>query len=125
MINGIQDVFYFVKDMGRSVDFYRAVFNRDPSSRTDHWTVFDLDGVRFALHWTGGADVPVLDGGAHGSPAGATVTLRVADIDATVAHLNALGVRWLADVQHNPWGSLATFADPDGNILKLMQPAGG
>jgi predicted enzyme related to lactoylglutathione lyase len=50
------------------------------------------------------------------------VTLEVDDLSAEVERLQRAGVQFLGPPSHNPWGSLAVFQDPDGNILKLMQP---
>jgi catechol 2,3-dioxygenase-like lactoylglutathione lyase family enzyme len=58
---------------------------------------------------------------------------RVGDLDATVAHLTARGVRFhrydgmdqdAAGIWQSPGGDrVAWFADPDGNTLSLTEPA--
>jgi catechol 2,3-dioxygenase-like lactoylglutathione lyase family enzyme len=120
MVTGVQDAYYNVKDMERAVAFYRDVLGLTVSQADPHFTAFDVDGFRFALHWTGGADVPAVPADAHGAHAGATVTFRVADADAARQRLSAAWVR-ITGYSDNPWGKIVTFADPDGNIVKLME----
>ena len=50
-------------------------------------------------------------------------TLRVDDIRATVARLQAAVVKFLGPIDDASWGRTVPFEDPDGNVLKLMQPA--
>lgn len=121
-VQGVADVFYNVADMKRAVAFYRDVLGIRVMDESPYWTSLDLGGVRFGLHWAEGKKIPYVPRDEHGPHAGACLTLRVEDVRATVQHLEAKGVRVLGDVTDNPWGSLATFEDPDGNVLKLMQP---
>jgi predicted enzyme related to lactoylglutathione lyase len=69
-----------------------------------------------------GAKIPHVPRDAHGAHAGATLTLRVSDIRAAVAHLEASGAKVLGPISDDPWGSLVAFEDSEGNVLKLMQP---
>lgn len=123
MITGVQDVYYYVSDMARAVRFYRDVLKLTVAHQDKHWTSFDVGGVRVGLHWTGGAAVPKIPKRRDGALAGGTLTLRVADIQATVDALRAAGVKFLAEINAEDWGSIVAFEDPDGNVLKLMQPA--
>jgi predicted enzyme related to lactoylglutathione lyase len=124
MITGVRDVYYNVQDMNRAVGFYRDVLGVRVVDESPHWASLDIGGVRVGLHWTGGGPVPRIPRDEHGAHAGATVTLEVRDVDAVAAAMKARGVNVLGPVTHNPWGSLAVFEDPDGNVLKLMQPPG-
>ena len=50
------------------------------------------------------------------------LTFAVADIQATAAELRAKGVIFSRDPAQEVWGGwLATFLDPDGNYLQLIQ----
>ena len=50
------------------------------------------------------------------------VNFAVDDIHAVHARLLAAGVAFIRPPEQEPWGGwLATFADPDGNTLQLMQ----
>ncbi len=68
-----------------------------------------------------------LHGEPHPGPGGCTITFGVADIDAARADLESNGVRFQGPTNELPgMVKLATFEDPDGNVLmpaqNLMQP---
>ncbi len=122
MITGVRDVYYNVQDMARAVAFYRDVLGVRVVEGDEWWTSLDVGGVRVGLHGTGGDPVPRVARDAHGAHAGATLTLAVADIRAAAEGLRAAGAKLLGEIEDAPWGSLVAFEDPDGNVLKLMQP---
>ena len=50
------------------------------------------------------------------------LNLAVDDIEAVAARLRAAGTTFIREPSSEPWGgSIATFEDPDGNTLQLMQ----
>lgn len=53
------------------------------------------------------------------------IVLRVADCRATYEELKARGVKFPQPPKDYPWGTAATFADPDGNLFSLSQPPAG
>ncbi len=62
--------------------------------------------------------------GATRDPDRLMVNLHVADIAAVVARLGNAGVRFDRPPEREPWGGwIATFRDPDGNTLQLLQSA--
>lgn len=121
MITGVQDLYYNVGDMERAVAFYAALLGRRPTEENPWWSAFDAGGVRIGLHGTSGAAVPAVPRDEHGAHAGGTLTLRSTDIDADTARLAEIGARVLGRLDED-WGRLTVFEDPDGNVLKLMQP---
>lgn len=51
------------------------------------------------------------------------IVLRVANCAGVFDELKARGVRFLQPKpDERPWGTSATFADPDGNLFSLSQP---
>jgi catechol 2,3-dioxygenase-like lactoylglutathione lyase family enzyme len=125
MILGVQDIYYYVQDMGRALRFYRDTLSLRVTEEDEHWSALDVGGVRVGLHGTDeGRPVPPVPKDAGGTQAGGTLTLRVADIRAEVARLRAAGVKFLGEIYNADWGSTVAFEDPDGNVLKLMQPPG-
>jgi predicted enzyme related to lactoylglutathione lyase len=121
VITGVQDIYYNVQNMGRAVAFYRDVLGLAVTDESPHFTGLDVAGVRLGLHWMGGTAVPPIPHDAHGSHAGGSLTFRVSDIAVAREKLAAQGVKILGS-SDNPWGKLVVFTDPDGNVLKLMQP---
>lgn len=53
------------------------------------------------------------------------IVLRVTDCKASYEELRARGVPFLRPPVEHPWGTSATFEDPDGNLFSLSQPATG
>ena len=52
------------------------------------------------------------------------ITLDVSDINALAAELKAKGVRFVSEVDPQPWGTYATIEDSEGNhILMVQQPS--
>lgn len=121
MLVGVQDVHLNVADMARAIAFYRDVLGMRVVDSNSWWTSLDFFGARIGLHGTGGAAVPAVPRDERGPLAGAVLTLRSTDIDADLAYLQANGVAVLGRSDQQ-WGRLALIRDPDGNLLKLMQP---
>lgn len=56
------------------------------------------------------------------TPGWSHLALRVDDLTAAVAHLDAQGVHWLSEVVPAiGGGELRSFADPEGNMLQVVQ----
>lgn len=123
MIVGVQDIYLYVQDMERALRFYRDLLGLRLTYNDGHWAALDVGGVRVGLHATdGGEPVPAIPRDAGGATAGATLTLKSTGIDEDVERLRALGARFLGQIHRADWGAIVAFEDPDGNILKLMQP---
>ncbi len=122
MITGVQDVHVNVSNMARSISFYRDTLALRLQFEGAERSVLDAHGMRFVLVYNGGVPVPPV-GHRDGNPlCGSVVTFRVSDIFSMVDHLRSQGVKFLTDIDALESGSIATFSDPDGNLLKLMQP---
>jgi catechol 2,3-dioxygenase-like lactoylglutathione lyase family enzyme len=113
LVARINLVYLYVRDLDRSVAFYRDVLGI-PLEREGDWAEATfLDGVRFALH---------LAQGDEDLGSGTTrVDFEVADIDQAVDALRAAGVE-VSEVERDFWGSACEFVDPDGYRLHLFQP---
>lgn len=109
-------VFYWTRDMDRAVAFYRDVLGLDVRlAAGGGWTEFATGGSTLALHGPVGGHAP--------EGAGATVVLECADLDATMAEWSERGVSFEGEITETPAGArFATFRDPDGNLLQLLQP---
>lgn len=121
MIKGVQDVYYNVSNMERAATFYRDVLGMKLMVSSPYWTALEIGGVRVGLHWSGGARVPEVRCDTHGAYSGATLTLLSDDIAEDTQRLITHGVEIVGQLDEE-WGTLTVFKDPDGNILKLMQP---
>jgi predicted enzyme related to lactoylglutathione lyase len=96
--------------------FYRDTLGLTPRSAKPDFINFDWSGVRLSV----GVHDQVR--GASGEPLRVMVNLTVADIRAAHERLTRAGVDFTRAPAREEWGGwVATFADPDGNVLQLMQ----
>jgi catechol 2,3-dioxygenase-like lactoylglutathione lyase family enzyme len=110
-IQRIGNVFYYVPDMDAAVHFYTTVLGLTLKLRDgDHWAAFDVNGATLAV-----------EGGAPGGPGGATVSLRIDDLDTFVQDLRARGAT-VGDIHPGPHERTAQLQDPAGNKLVLYAP---
>lgn len=116
MIGAVDHVYYWTRDMDRAVAFYADVVGFPLVRRDgDEWAELDAGPIRFALH---GADEA-----ASVAPSG-TVVLRVDDLDAARWTLEQRGVGFDAHVgEVEGRARFATFRDPDGNPLQIIEYA--
>lgn len=52
------------------------------------------------------------------------IVLRVSDVRKIHQELSARGVEFPQPPVDYPWGTVATFTDPDGNLFSINQPPG-
>ena len=96
--------------------FYRDTLGLAPRSSRSDFINFDWSGVRLSI---GVHDR--IQGGTR-DPLRIMINLAVEDIGATHARLVAAGVAFIRPPEREDWGGwVASFADPDGNTLQLMQ----
>jgi predicted enzyme related to lactoylglutathione lyase len=107
-------VWFWTRDMDRAVAFYGGVVGLTLLRRDgDDWAEFDAGPVRLGLHGAGERPSP---------PPGGTVVLRVADLDAARLALADRGVvfdPYVGEVEGR--ARFASFADPDGNALQIIE----
>jgi len=96
--------------------FYRDTLGLTPRSSKSDFINFDWSGVRVSV----GVHDHVR--GASHEPLRIMLNLGVADIRAVHQRLARAGVVFNREPAREDWGGwVATFTDPDGNILQLMQ----
>src|SRR3954471_6503199 len=117
---------YLVDDVGAAVDFYGGVlgfrvgFDARPA-------IAELVRGSLRLLVSGpvsSAARPMPDGRVPAPGGWNRIHLLVDDIDAEVARLAAVGVRFRSDVITGPGGRQIVLEDPAGNPVELFQPAG-
>ncbi len=97
-------------------DFYVETLGLAPRADRANHVDFEWGGLRLtvAVH----QDVA----GAAPDPLRVMINFAVEDIEAEYARLVEAGVAFSRAPGREPWGGLvATFADPDGNTLQLLQ----
>ena len=118
----IRYVMVFVRDMARSVAFYRDVVGIPLRFESPQWTEFATDGATLALHVAeeGGpepADTPAAGGCRSG--------FEVDDIEAFHARMNEHGVRCVQEPKEVYGARIAQYVDPDGMVFSVSGGRGG
>lgn len=109
--------FYWVSDMDRAVSFYRDVLGLRLVRRDeDTWAEFDSGGRRLALHSVGE--------GQPMTPGGATAVFSVDDLDRAKAELSSRGVKFGHEGDVAGFARFASFLDPEGNTVQLIEYEG-
>jgi predicted enzyme related to lactoylglutathione lyase len=122
MITGVQDIYYSVTDTSKAKQFYTEVLGMKVRFEHEHWISLDCNGVSIGLH-PEGKPIPNIPRDSHGAHAGATLTLKSNDVPQDRKRIEAFGCKILGEADQ-PWGHMLVFEDPDGNVLKLMNPKG-
>jgi predicted enzyme related to lactoylglutathione lyase len=112
----ITHIEFSTKDLEETKKFYSDVFEWEIKDYPDmDYTTFEAEGG------TGGGFSPVSDE----SPAGSIlVYINTPELDVTLQKISAAGGTILMDGYDIPGvGRMATFKDPTGNIVALLQPS--
>ena len=109
---GIQTVLHPVSNLAAAKAMYSALLGVEPQTDSEYYVGFDVAGQHIGL-------VP------GGGPQGLTSPVaywHVTDIEAKLAEVTAAGAI-VKDAPQNVGGGrlVATFTDPDGNVLGLVQ----
>ena len=109
---GIKTVLYPVSDLAAAKAVFAALLGVSPQTDGSYYVGFEAEGQQIGL-------VP------GGGPQGMTSPVafwHVADIEAKLADVTAVGAT-VTEAPHDVGGGrlVATFTDPDGNVLGLVQ----
>ena len=109
---GIKTVLHPVSDLAKATPVYAALVGQAPQHEAPFYVGFDVEGQHIGL-------VP---GGASSGMTSPVAYWHVPDIEAKLAEVTAAG----AAVKEAPHGVgsgrlVASFTDPDGNVLGLIQ----
>ena len=120
MLSGLHSVLVWSEDVRRLLPFYRDVLGLKPLVEAGEFAVFPLSagvGLRIGTH----SDVR----GPARDPSRVMVNFRVEDCQAEYERLAEQGVEFIRPPSRDAIHVVATFLDPDGNVLQLMQDVGG
>lgn len=120
MITGIQDIYYSITEPKRAIRFYTEALGMKLISESEYWIALDCHGLRIGLH-PEDKPIPFVPRDSHGAHAGGTLTLKSNNIIEDRKMLISFGAKILGEADE-AWGHMLVFEDPDGNVLKLMNP---
>jgi predicted enzyme related to lactoylglutathione lyase len=109
---GIQTVLHPVSDLPAARAVYAALLGVEPMADADYYVGFEAAGQHIGL-------VP---GGGPQGMSSPVAYWHVGDIEAKLAEVTAAGAS-VKESPHDVGGGrlVATFTDPDGNVLGLLQ----
>jgi predicted enzyme related to lactoylglutathione lyase len=122
----LEKVFYtsvLVTDQDKALDFYTNVLGlekrvENPTPDGPRFLTVGVKGDEFQLVlWPG---TPGQAQPAMGRPP-ASITIETDDIRAMFEELKSRGVEFASELLEFPWGSVAQFHDPDGNLLQIRE----
>ncbi|MGH3139790.1 MAG: VOC family protein [Gaiellales bacterium] len=109
---GIKIVLHPVSDLAAAKTVYTALLGAPPEADSSYYVGYEAAGQHIGLVPSGGADGMT-------SP---VAYWQVVDIEAKLAELTAAGATLKEPARDVGGGRLvATFTDPDGNVLGLLQ----
>ena len=109
---GIKTVLHPVSDLAKAKEVYAALLGIQPQADSAYYVGFDVEGQHIGL-------VP---GGREQGMTSPVAYWHVPDIEAKLAEVSAAGATVKEPPRDVGGGRLvATFTDPDGNVLGLLQ----
>ena len=109
---GIKTVLHPVSDVAAAKPVYAALLGVTPSTDDPYYVGFD----------TAGQHIGLVPGGGPQAMTSPVAYWHVTDIEAKLTEVTAAGAT-VKDAAHDVGGDrlVATFTDPDGNVLGLIQ----
>jgi predicted enzyme related to lactoylglutathione lyase len=109
---GIKIVLHPVSDLAAAKAVYAALLGVPPTADAEYYVGFEAEGQHIGL----------LPGGGPQGMTSPVAYWQVADIEAKLAEVTAAGATVKEPARDVGGGRLvASFTDPDGNVLGLMQ----
>ncbi|WP_329459130.1 VOC family protein [Streptomyces sp. NBC_01497] len=109
---GIKTVLHPVSDLAKATAVYAALLGVEPTTNESYYVGFEAAGQNIGL-------VP---GGGSRAMTSPVTYWHVPDIEAKLAEVTAAGAT-VREAAHDVGGGrlVATFTDPDGNVLGVLQ----
>jgi len=109
---GVKTVLHPVTDLAAAKAVYGALLGVEPTADAPYYVGFDA----------GGQHIGLVPGGGPQAMASPIAYWHVTDIEAKLAEVTAAGAK-VKEPAHDVGGGrlVATFTDPDGNVLGLLQ----
>ena len=117
MVYGVIGVIIWTDNLEPLVAFYRDTLGLRPHSVHDEFVAFQFGEMRLNVGRHDGVH------GRSNEPYRIMINLGTRDIHRLTKELQQKGVQFVRLPERERWGGyVATFQDPDGNLLQLLQP---
>lgn len=115
-VTGTYGTMYYVRDMDKSVKFYKELYAKEPESHSSEWTTFNLNGTTLCLH--------LADKAAEIDGKGILIH-NTKNLKGMLPLLKSLGLEIEKDYHQVCEGGYALdFRDPSGNRMSLFEYTG-
>lgn len=115
MIKTVWCVTFYVSDLKQAIKFYEKTLGLEKKYEYSSYVGFECGGVEIGL-------IPKLTEEQKAGPLSPSVGFLVDDVEKVYNELKDKGVKFIKELHEEPWGGRqATFTDPDGNILEIVQ----
>jgi predicted enzyme related to lactoylglutathione lyase len=115
----LHSVLIWTDDVSRLLPFYRDVLGLEPQMESEEFAVYMLNGPGLVI----GKHSEVQ--GKSRDPNRVMVNFRVKDCQGEYERLSKRGVEFIRTPTKDAIHIIATFADPDGNVLQLLEDLEG
>ena len=118
MIEGVVGITIWTDNLDRLLSFYRDTLGMTPHSVSENWVAFTFGDMRLNLGLHDQVKGPTRE------PYRIMINLGVEDIHKEHQRMVERGVEFIRPPEQEHWGGwVATFLDPDGNVLQLLKGA--
>ena len=115
MIKTVWCVTFYVSNLEKAAEFYEKTLGLEKKYEYPSYVGFECGGVEIGL-------VPKLKEEERVNHRSPSVEFLVDNVERFYAELKNKGVKIVKELHEEPWGGRqATFTDPDGNVLEIVQ----
>jgi len=115
MIKTVWCITFYVSDLKRAAEFYEKTLGLEKKYEFSSYVGFECGGIEIGL-------IPKIKEKQKVNPLSPSVEFLVDNVEKTYNELKKKGVKFIKGLHEEPWGGRqATFTDPDGNILEVVQ----
>jgi catechol 2,3-dioxygenase-like lactoylglutathione lyase family enzyme len=116
MIDGVSGIIIWTGNLNRMVEFYRDILGFPVHSERPNFVAFEWGDMRLSIGTHSEVSGPIRE------PHRIMINFATGDIHNVYETLTEKGVRFIRPPEREHWGGwVATFYDPDGNILQLLE----
>lgn len=124
VVMGCWGVRYQVRDVARSVEFYKERLGfRVDATHLPAFAQVSIKNLKLILSGPGASGSRGMPDGGQQEPGGWNrVILRVADLAAAIETFSKVGLHFRNRMETGPGGKQIQLEDPDGNPIELFEP---